>query len=212
MFQIDDMEEDWTFQEDFDYIHMRTLSGSFKDWDAMLAKAFKWVPNIRMLPHFLTWLVSRKTTPGGYVEFQDYGCEIFKSDGTKLDGINPDYPGSTYFFHTISAAERAGRPLVVARGIAERMEKAGFVDVEQKIFIWPLGPWPKEKDLKELGRWGKVGMEESALTFALYLLTREGWTEDEIKAMVNDFLVSIKKRHYYCQGWFIYGRKPAVKS
>ena len=46
-FVIDDMEDEWTFNDNyFDYIHMRSLSGSFADWDGVLAQAYKWVPRI----------------------------------------------------------------------------------------------------------------------------------------------------------------------
>ena len=41
-FEIDDMELEWAFPDNhFDYIHMRSLSGAFADWDAVLAQAFK---------------------------------------------------------------------------------------------------------------------------------------------------------------------------
>ena len=41
-FVIDDMEDEWTYQDNyFDYIHMRSLSGSFANWDATLAQAYK---------------------------------------------------------------------------------------------------------------------------------------------------------------------------
>ena len=151
--------------------------------------------------------------PGGYLEFQDYGCELFLSDGTRLNGLNPEHlkqhPITTYLFSTNSAAERAGRPLNVARGMAERMEKAGFVDVQRKTVIWPLGSWPKQKELKELGRLGKVGLVESAYPFALHLLTREGWTQEKIKEMIDTVIASVSKKHYYGQAWFVHGRKPA---
>ena len=156
----------------------------------------------------LTWLVSRKMAPGGYLEFQDYGCELFLSDGTRLEGVNPEHPPSTYIFHLTSAAARAGRPLIVASGIAERMERAGFVDIHQKTAIWPLGSWPKQKELKELGKWGKIGMLEGAYIFALQLLTREGWSKEEVKELVDATIVALKKHNYYYQGWFVYGRKP----
>ena len=43
-FEIDDMEDDWTFQDNyFDYIHMRSLSGAFTDWDAIVAQAYRCV-------------------------------------------------------------------------------------------------------------------------------------------------------------------------
>ena len=163
-----------------------------------------------MLLRLLTWLVSRKMAPGGYLEFQDYGCEPFLSDGTKLEGINPEHPVSTYVFHISAAAERAGRPLPIARGIAKRMEAAGFIDIKEQTVTWPIGSWPKQPALKEIGRWGKLGMMESAYPFALYLLTQEGWTENQVKELVDANLASFNKHNYYFQGWFVYGRKPDV--
>lgn len=163
-----------------------------------------------VLPYFfnLACCVYRKLTPGGYLEFQDYGCELFLSDGTKIEGIDPEHPLSNYMFTTTSAAERAGRPLTVARGIAERMEKAGFVDVQRHTTTWPCGTWPKQKELKELGKWVKVGLVESAYPFSLQLLSREGWTQQQIREMVDTSLGSISKNNYYFQVWFVYGRKP----
>ena len=162
-----------------------------------------------MLLPFLIWFVSRKTAPGGYLEFQDYGCELFMSDGTRLDGLIPEQPATSYLFHVTSAAERAGRPLIVARGIAERMEKAGFADVQQQKITWPIGTWPKRGELKGFGKWGKIALMESAYPFALHLLTREGWSHEKIKEMVDTTLVAMNKGSYYIQVWFVYGRKPA---
>ena len=156
----------------------------------------------------LTLLVSRKTAPGGYIEFQDYGCEVFKSDGTRLVGVNDKHPISSYIYYITSAAETAGRPLTVARGIAERMEKQGFVDVQEKTAIWPMGTWPKQKTLKEIGRWGKLGTTEAAYPFALHLLTRQGWTPEQVKEMVDATIIDMHTGKYYYHGWFVYGRKP----
>ena len=152
----------------------------------------------------------RTTAPGGYIEFQDYGCEIFLSGGTKLEGDDPDHPASGWIFHTTQAAERAGRPLLIARGMEERMRKAGFVDVKTQTVVWPMGPWPKQKGLKEIGKWGKIGMMESAYPFALHLLTRDGWSKEKIRDMTNATIASLDKGKYYAQGWFVYGRKEAT--
>lgn len=43
-FQIDDAESEWTFAKDsFDLIHIRHLSGSIKDWGALIEQAYKYV-------------------------------------------------------------------------------------------------------------------------------------------------------------------------
>ena len=148
--------------------------------------------------------------PGGFLEFQDYGCEVFLSDGTKLEGINPDHPISTYMFHICSAAERAGRPLLVSPKMGRLMEDAGFTGIQQHTVIWPSGPWPKQKELKELGRWGKLGMLETLYPFALHLLTQENWTQAQVKELTDSVFASMKKCNYYFQGWFVYGRKAPI--
>ena len=156
---------------------------------------------------FLTWLVPRKTAPGGYLEFQDYGCEVFLNDGTRLEGINDEHPISSWMHYTTTAAERAGRPLKIGRIITELMKKAGF-EVHEQVIVWPMGTWPKEKTLKEIGKWGRLGMTESAYPYALHLLTREGWTPEQIRKMVEPATACLHKGKYYAQGWFVYGKKP----
>lgn len=43
-FEVDDVEEDWTYEDGyFDYIHMRSLSGSIVDWPNLLKNAVKYV-------------------------------------------------------------------------------------------------------------------------------------------------------------------------
>lgn len=41
-FEVEDMEEEWTYPDNyFDYIHMRSMSGSFMDWDKVIEQAYK---------------------------------------------------------------------------------------------------------------------------------------------------------------------------
>lgn len=125
-----------------------------------------------------------------------------------LKGDTPEHPIGAYFHHVMGAGERAGRLLIVARGIKDRLLKAGFVDVVERTAIWPLGPWPKDKNLKELGKWGKMGTVESVYPFATQLLSREGWTKEQIAKLCDGVINHADKGKYYCHGWFVYGRKP----
>jgi SAM-dependent methyltransferase len=43
-FEIDDVTQEWTWEPNsFDFIHVRTLGGSIKDWAAFLQEAYKCV-------------------------------------------------------------------------------------------------------------------------------------------------------------------------
>ena len=62
------------------------------------------------------------------------------------------------------------------------MIRLGFEDVTQKIQVWPAGPWPKDKYLKDLGRFGQLCISESLEAFCLELLTKHGgWTAADLK-------------------------------
>lgn len=50
-FEVDDIEEDWTYEDNFfDYIHMRSLSGSIVNWQALLKNAYKLINPPPSLP------------------------------------------------------------------------------------------------------------------------------------------------------------------
>ncbi|KAF8446835.1 TAM domain methyltransferase [Terfezia claveryi] len=190
-FEVDDMEEQWTYPKNhFQYIHMRSLSGSFKDWDKILKQAYN------------------ALEPGGYVEFQDYGCQVFLSDGTLLDRDSEKYPIASYFYHIMGAAAKQGRPLIIAPTMKERMEKAGFVQCKARTTIWPIGHWPKDKRLKEIGKWGLLGTLESLYPFGVHILTKEGWSLERIKELCDKVAKGMYKNKVYTHGWFVYGRKP----
>lgn len=84
--------------------------------------------------------------------------------------------------------------------MADRMEKNGFVDVTVHRAIWPLGPWPKDKRLKELGKWGRIGASESAYPFGVHLLTKEGWTIDKVKELCDATSAALFNNKYYTYG------------
>lgn len=142
----------------------------------------------------------RKLRPGAYIEFQDYGCQIYLHDGTHLEGIHDKYPMATYFHYTVGAAEKQGRPLLIAPTMKARMEKAGFVDCVAQRAIWPVGPWPKDKRLKEIGKWALMGALDSLFPFGVHLLTREGWTVEQVKELCDTTAKSFYKTKYYTCG------------
>jgi hypothetical protein len=39
-FEIDDLEDDWTFKHPFDFIFIRSMIASFKDWRGIFSQAF----------------------------------------------------------------------------------------------------------------------------------------------------------------------------
>jgi hypothetical protein len=42
-FIVDDAEDTWLYQDKFDLIHARLMSGSFQDWPKFFRQAYQWV-------------------------------------------------------------------------------------------------------------------------------------------------------------------------
>lgn len=81
------------------------------------------------------------------------------------------------------------------------MEKAGFVDMHEKLYKIPLGPWPKNKILKEIGRLQYFHWTSALEGWALWLLTKYGapspWTNDEVQAYLAKIQVELQNPHIH---------------
>lgn len=112
-FYIDDAEADWVYpsSEPFDYIHCRTMSGSISDWEKLTAQCYAHL------------------SPGGWLEFQEPIALCESDDGT-LD-LAEDMLKWQELCN--QAASGFGKEIRVGNTLKERMESAGFVDVQEKV-------------------------------------------------------------------------------
>src|SRR5690606_12811568 len=102
------------------------------------------------------------------------------------DTMPADNPMTVYMNATWAALEKtkqAYKPL----SIRDEMEKAGFVNITVKRRKFPMGSWPKDKLLKEIGKWGKILMSTGLESYGLGLLTRGlGLDTDEAIKLIED--------------------------
>lgn len=82
------------------------------------------------------------TTPGGWVEFQDWDPLAYSEDGS-LDGtsLKQWYDVVLPELRTNGVEPRAGPKL------EGWFREAGFKDIHVQKFLIPLGVWPKDKHL-----------------------------------------------------------------
>jgi hypothetical protein len=52
------------------------------------------------------------------------------------------------------------------------MEDAGFINVVEKDYKFPIGRWPADTRMKELGMWFRAYFEDGMEGYAMALLTR----------------------------------------
>lgn len=73
-----------------------------------------------------------------------------------------------------------GRPIDVSLKYRSMMAAAGFADVVERQFKWPLSAWPKDPHYKELGAWTFANLDGGLEGLTLALFTRAlGWTREE---------------------------------
>ncbi|KAM5344027.1 hypothetical protein ACJ41O_012564 [Fusarium nematophilum] len=188
-FEVDDFEADWLYRRPFDFIHGRELEGCLSNDLKLFKQAFEHL------------------SPGGYLELQAAYPPLMSDDGTAEKATD-----FQQWVNTIcEAAAKFGKPLTCAPEWKSKLEEAGFVDVQQEIRKVPMGPWPKDPKLKEIGRFQAIQEAQVIDSYTPGLFGRVlGWSEEEIQV----FLAKVKRDlndptiHLYQQIYFIWGRKP----
>ncbi|KAH9989104.1 S-adenosyl-L-methionine-dependent methyltransferase [Xylariaceae sp. FL0662B] len=195
-FEVDDVTQSWTYEPNsFDYIHMRWLVGAIPDWDFLYREIFK------------------ALKPGGYFENKESSAVITSDDGTVVDGSALDQWGKVF----AEAGKKFGRSFRVVEDCIQRpaMVKAGFVDIEEHDFKarTPLGPWPADEKMREVGQYNQLALEQDIEGFVVYLWTTTmGWSKEEIQVYAAHLRRELrsKKYHPYYPQRVLIGRKPAA--
>ena len=101
----------------------------------------------------------------------------------------------------LAAAEKLGRNWKNSAHYVQYFEEAGFVDIEEKHFQWPMNPWPKGERLKTLGAYWLEDMSNGLEGLSMAVLTRgAGLSKEDVvdlTAKVRENLKD-KKIHTYC--------------
>ncbi|KAI5455716.1 S-adenosyl-L-methionine-dependent methyltransferase [Mariannaea sp. PMI_226] len=188
-FQVDDVEQDWTFDHHFDYIHSRLMTSSIAKWRDYLEQIYK------------------NLTPGGYVELQEVDLFAKSDDKTLLE----DHALSKWLQYLGDASTKLGRPYQDISKLKGLLANIGFVSIVETYKRWPMNSWPREKKYKLLGAWSRENLCNGLEAFSMAPFTRAlGWEKDE----VTTFLVDVRKDlndksiHAYWPVYSIYARKP----
>lgn len=102
----------------------------------------------------------------------------------------------------IGCSERAGdRSLRTHELMRSQIEKAGFVDVHEVKYKIPLGPWAKDKLLKEAGHLQFAHWNTALEGWAMWLLTHHGipepWSKEEVQLFLAKIRTELKNPHIH---------------
>ncbi|KAJ5217820.1 uncharacterized protein N7469_011445 [Penicillium citrinum] len=198
IFEVDDVLREWTWRDPFDLVHIRLMYGAFdsKEWDQVYKQAYK------------------ALKPGGWIEQMEFDVRVRSDDGSLKDEHKLSQWGDIF----IRCAERAGRSLNIHETMRGSIEKAGFVDVHQKKSRVPLGPWPKDKQLKEVGQLEYAHWKAALEGWAMWLLTHFGepepWTKEEVHVFLAAVRLEMKNSRLHGYNWInrVWARKPTEEE
>lgn len=128
-FLVDDITQDWIYDQRFDYIHSRAITVGVKDWHKLIDQCWK------------------NLEPGGWVEFQEYHAPMLCDDDS-LDSC-PAY--KLWNASVAEACVKAGTRLDAILGADKILSERGFVEIGKANTKWAVGPWPKGRREKKVG-------------------------------------------------------------
>ncbi|KUI71409.1 Trans-aconitate 2-methyltransferase [Cytospora mali] len=186
-FEVDDAEEEWTFQNKFDFIHTR---GSVLCW--------------RNYARF-TNEVYQALEPGGWFEMQEYNFKpVF------LDDYSHKSATKKYFDLVVGGAQSLGIDVNSFSAMERLMAERGFEKIEVKRFKWPLGTWAKGAYYRNLSAMLKQNLTMALEALALRPLAHLGWSAEEIQVFLSEVRKEVRenKVNAYAEIIYIWGQKP----
>ena len=210
-FEIDDMTMPWTYApERFDFIHIRELFGSIPDWDEFFRQCY------------------RALKPGGYIEVVEHSVSPIVDDDT----MSANHFYRTWGETVLKAGERFGKSFSIWEESADRLKKAGFEEVVETSYKWPMNgyvfssktmdtdrtrklntcsSWSDDPKLHELGRWNQFRLHGGVEGFMLRLLTTTlEWSYEEAQVFLAQMRACLRdyRARAYLPVTVVVARKP----
>jgi hypothetical protein len=147
-----------------------------RNWPRLLSQCKRYVLEY---PSILTGLIEASCLKtGGTVELVDMDWNYTSDDGSVTEANSL----KLFVEDVTEAASSVGISLKIADQFFNLLEEAGFVNVKKETFKLPMGPWPKDKRLKEVGLFHREQFLQGLHGIALGLLGRvSGRSQDEIQ-------------------------------
>ncbi|KAL2216036.1 hypothetical protein M432DRAFT_633989 [Thermoascus aurantiacus ATCC 26904] len=100
------------------------------------------------------WIYEGHTTPGEWVEFQDWNTYVYTEDGS-IKGTSVEQ----YYREVNKGFEMADYVVSPGPKLEGWLREAGIVDIHVEKYKVPIGVWPKDKHLKTLGTWNFMELD-----------------------------------------------------
>ncbi len=86
----------------------------------------------------------------------------------------------------MATVRKMGKDFTHSRRYKKYLEEAGFVDVREEHFQWPLNPWPRSEHFKKVGALVREDLLRGMEGMTMAVLTRgAGMAIEEVKSWVE---------------------------
>jgi hypothetical protein len=120
----------------------------------------------------------------------------YSEDGT----LTEDHKTKQWITALLDTAAKLGREPLPGPKLADWFKGAGFQNVKEEVFKLPIGPWPKDPKLKEVGMINLVQILDGLEAFSLRLLCDvAGWREEEVMVLLAQVRKELKSRTFHAQ-------------
>jgi SAM-dependent methyltransferase len=212
-FRVDNVEDDWVQEENYDYIHSRAMLVAIKDWRRFTSQAFQYVLILICPVHHSKAgddLISqsRHLKPGGYIELQDLCFPVRCQDPEA--GSN----SKTVLFNNLlqGIGNQMGLDFLAPLKWHEHLLSAGFTEIHIQWYSWPVGPWAKHKKNKVIGKLTFVdffeGLSSAGPLFQKFL----NWSAEETQVLIAQVKNEMREQkiHFYQPVCVCYAKKPGL--
>jgi hypothetical protein len=119
--------------------------------------------------------------PGGWLELADISFPVRSDDNT----LPADSALLKLGQYSIEAGERLNHSVESAKHYRRQMEEAGFVNITELHFKWPMNSWPKDAKYKEIGAYTYQNFSSGLYGLSIALLNRGlGWSVEEVQVFL----------------------------
>lgn len=135
----------------------------------------------------------RNLNPGGWAEFQDWDIDNRSDDGSLTDA----HHYRQWTKGLIKALVNIDRDPCPGPKLRAHVEKAGFVNVHEKVFKIPLGPWAKDPHMKDIGMMNLVQGLDGMEAFSLKVFEMLGYSRVETEVLVANVRKELRGRAFH---------------
>ncbi|RYP50043.1 hypothetical protein DL768_004329 [Monosporascus sp. mg162] len=177
-FEIDDVESPWLYNIPFDFIFCRYMAACIKDWPKLVQSIFE------------------NLTPGGWAEFQDFDLQYYSEDGS----LTESHDTMKWINTLLGAARKIDRDPCPGVSLEKWVKEAGFKNVTHHRFKFPIGPWPRDPKMKEIGMYNLSQVLQGLEGFSLRLFCGVlGWQREELLVLTSMVRKELKNRSIHAQ-------------